>query len=89
MPYKTLIPDAQVLQKIGEVVAADGTHIADEHKSVIYPAPGTLLDDSEIAPVVQRAYDNKDSHIRTLLRKLTKAQADRAAAEDEDEDTEE
>ncbi len=92
MPYKTLIEGAQILQKIGEVVAADGSRVADEYKSVIYDAPGTILEDSEVAPVVQRAYDSKDPHIRKLLRKLTKAQADKLSApdvDDDDEDTEE
>lgn len=89
MPYKTLIAEAQVLKKIGEVVAADGSHVADEHISVIYTDSGVILEDSEVAPVVQRAYDDKDAHVRKVLRKLTRVQADKALKpEDEDSDEE-
>lgn len=85
MAYKTLINDAQILEKIGEVVAADGSHVAYEHRSVIYPEKGTIIDESHVAPIVQKMYDEKDPHIRKLLRKLTAAQLAKQLQEDEEE----
>lgn len=89
MPYKTLIEDAQILEQIGEILADDGSLVAYEHKSVIYPERGTIIADEHVSPVVQKAYDEKDPHIRRVLRKLTAAQAAKLLQEDKDEEEEE
>jgi hypothetical protein len=85
MPYETRVPDVQILKDEAVLHDDDGNVIGVDHSSHIYPRPGTVLEDEDVAAVVKEAYEDGDEHVRGLLKKLTKAQAAKLASQDGDD----
>jgi hypothetical protein len=85
MPYKVIGgPAVDVLEKIGEIVDADGKTIGLEHKTNTW-VTGDLIPDEKVSPVVVEAYSAGDSHVTSLLKKITKAAAAKADVEETEE----
>ncbi len=78
MPYKTLLRDVSVLKPVGEVRSADGSYVALEHVSVTYEEAGTVIEDRDVSPVVQKQVEDGDPWVLGLLEKVEDAKEDEA-----------
>lgn len=63
--YRVIGEEVTVLKKVGEAKDQYGT-VLDEHISVTY-VMGDEIPDKDVAPTVQKAYEDGDEHIRSLL----------------------
>jgi hypothetical protein len=55
-----------VLEKIGEIVDRDGSHVAWEHQTTLYKQD-EIVPDSKISPLLVKAYDEEDEHTISVL----------------------
>jgi hypothetical protein len=69
MPYKVLVPELNVLHKLGELVDSNGKLINYEHETVLY-IQDELVPDNKISPVIVHAYDDGDDHTLSVLERV-------------------
>jgi N-acetylglucosamine kinase-like BadF-type ATPase len=82
MPYETLKESVSVLKPVGQVLDAQGNTWGYEHVSVIYADKGTVIDDADVSPVVQKMIDEGDAWTCSLLKKIAKPRAKKTETEE-------
>lgn len=86
MPYEVQIPALTVLEKVGEIIAADGSTVGLEHISVMY-GEKDIIPDEKLSPVVIKLYNDGDAHTRKVLKRVAKSKAVKAEEPEEAEES--
>ena len=73
MPYKVLVPEVSVLEKVGELRNDRGEFVSHEHVSKTY-LQDEYVPDETISPTLVEKYDDGDEHTTSVLEYVEKVE---------------
>lgn len=89
MPYEVIGLEVGIQKALAFEQDKDGNTIVDDRETRAY-IQGDVIPDEDVHPVVVKAYEDGDEHVRSLLKKISNAAAEAKAKErEEDSDGEE